>query len=32
MLRLPTIRERFGQVAAATQREQLTYLGSSPHW
>ena len=27
MLRLPTIRERFGEVAAAAQREQLTYLG-----
>ena len=27
MLRLPTIRERFGEIAAAAQREQLTYLG-----
>lgn len=27
MLRLPTIRERFGEIAAAAEREQLTYLG-----
>lgn len=27
MLRLPTIRERFGEVATAAQREQLTYFG-----
>src|SRR4051812_37487433 len=27
MLRLPTIRERFGEIAAAAEREQLSYLG-----
>ena len=27
MLRLPTIRERFGEIAGSAQREQLTYLG-----
>ncbi|MEQ4209665.1 ATP-binding protein [Actinopolymorpha sp. B9G3] len=27
VLRLPTIRERFGEVAAAAEREQLSYLG-----
>jgi DNA replication protein DnaC len=27
MLRLPSMRERFGEIAAAAQREQLTYLG-----
>jgi len=27
LLRLPTMRERFGEIAAAAQREQLTYLG-----
>ena len=27
MLRLPTIRERFGEISSAAQREQLTYLG-----
>jgi DNA replication protein DnaC len=27
MLRLPTIRERFGEIAGAAEREQLTYLG-----
>src|SRR5437899_2796711 len=27
MLRLPTIRDRFGEIAAAAQREQLSYLG-----
>ena len=27
MLRLPTIRDRTGEVAAAAQREQLTYAG-----
>jgi DNA replication protein DnaC len=27
MLRMPTMRERFGEIAAAAQREQLTYLG-----
>jgi hypothetical protein len=26
MLRMPTMRERFGEIAAAAQREQLTYL------
>jgi len=26
-LRLPTIRSRFGEIAAATEREQLSYLG-----
>lgn len=26
-LRLPTIRDRFGEIAAAADREQLTYLG-----
>jgi DNA replication protein DnaC len=27
VLRLPTIRDRFGEIAAAAQREQLSYLG-----
>lgn len=27
LLRLPTIRDRYGEIAAAAQREQLTYLG-----
>ena len=27
MLRLPTIRDRFAEIAAAAEREQLTYLG-----
>ena len=27
VLRLPTIRSRFEEIAAAAQREQLTYLG-----
>src|SRR2546427_11423656 len=27
VLRLPTIRDRFEEIAAAAQREQLTYLG-----
>jgi DNA replication protein DnaC len=27
MLRMPTMRERFSEIAAAAQREQLTYLG-----
>src|SRR6478609_11165107 len=27
MLRLPTIRERFGEIAGSAQREQLSYLG-----
>ena len=27
MLRLPTIRDRFEEIAAAAEREQLTYLG-----
>jgi DNA replication protein DnaC len=27
MLRLPTIRDRFSEIAAAAEREQLTYLG-----
>ncbi len=27
MLRLPTIRDRFSEIAAAAQREQLSYLG-----
>jgi hypothetical protein len=27
ILRLPTIRDRAGEVAAAAQREQLTYAG-----
>ena len=27
MLRLPTIRDRFGEIAAAAEREQLSYLG-----
>jgi DNA replication protein DnaC len=27
MLRLPTMRERFAEIAASAQREQLTYLG-----
>ena len=27
MLRLPTIRERFAEIAAAAEREQMTYLG-----
>ena len=31
VLRLPTIRDRFEEIAAAAQREQLTYLGSSPN-
>lgn len=31
-LRLPTIRSRFGEIAAAAEREQLSYLGSSPSW
>ena len=26
-LRLPTIRDRFAEIAAAAEREQLTYLG-----
>ncbi|MGO8882968.1 MAG: ATP-binding protein, partial [Streptosporangiaceae bacterium] len=26
-LRLPTIRSRFGEIAAAAEREQLSYLG-----
>ena len=26
-LRLPTIRDRFSEIAAAAEREQLTYLG-----
>jgi hypothetical protein len=28
MLRLPTIRDRFTEIAAAAEREQLSYLGS----
>lgn len=31
LLRLPTMRERFGEIAAAAQREQLT-SGSWPSW
>ena len=27
MLRLPTIRDRFAEIAAAAEREQMTYLG-----
>jgi hypothetical protein len=27
VLRLPTIRDRFEEIAAAAQREQLSYLG-----
>ena len=27
VLRLPTIRDRFDEIAAAAQREQLSYLG-----
>src|SRR5262245_41223766 len=27
LLRLPTIRERFTEIAAAAEREQMTYLG-----
>jgi DNA replication protein DnaC len=27
MLRLPTIRDRFGEIAASAEREQLSYLG-----
>ena len=27
MLRLPTIRDRFTEIAAAAEREQLSYLG-----
>jgi DNA replication protein DnaC len=27
VLRLPTIRDRFGEIAAAAEREQLSYLG-----
>ena len=27
MLRLPTIRDRFEEIAAAAEREQLSYLG-----
>jgi len=27
MLRLPTIRDRFAEIGAAAEREQLTYLG-----
>jgi DNA replication protein DnaC len=27
MLRLPTIRDRFAEIAAAAEREQLSYLG-----
>lgn len=27
MLRLPTIRDRFSEIAAAAEREQLSYLG-----
>jgi hypothetical protein len=32
VLRLRTIRDRFEQIAAAAQREQLSYLGFSPSW
>ena len=32
MLRLPTIRDRFAEIAAAAEREQLSYLVSSPSW
>jgi hypothetical protein len=31
MLRLPTIRDRFTEIAAA-EREQMTYLGFCPSW
>ena len=27
LLRLPTIRSRFAEIAAASEREQLSYLG-----
>jgi hypothetical protein len=27
MLRLPTIRDRFAEIAAAAERDQMTYLG-----
>jgi hypothetical protein len=27
MLRLPTIRDRFAEIASAAEREQMTYLG-----
>jgi hypothetical protein len=30
MLRLPTIRDRFTEIAAAAEREQLSYLGFLP--
>ena len=32
MLRLPTIRERFAEIAATAEREQQTYLGFWPSW
>ena len=32
MLRLPTMRDRFAEIAAAAEREQLSYLGFSPSW
>ncbi len=32
LLRLPTIRSRFSEIAAASEQEQLSYLGSSPNW
>lgn len=31
-LRLPSIRSRFAEIAATSQREQMSYLGSSPSW
>ena len=31
-LRLPTMRTRFAEIAAAAEREQLTYRGSWPSW
>jgi hypothetical protein len=32
MLRLPTIRDRFSDIAAAAEREQLSYLGFCLSW
>ncbi len=32
VLRLPTIRDRFKEIAAAAEREQMSYLGFSPSW
>jgi hypothetical protein len=32
MLRVPTIRDRFGEIAATAEREQLSYLGFCRSW